>query len=90
MSNYVVKENTGRAFENDKKQSVTSPDLKGTVNIAGKEYWVNVWQKKTQKGDAYFSFAFNEKQSKQEDSVVSKTESTEKPVNNDMDKNIPF
>lgn len=50
MSNF---DNTNRGvlFVNDRKQSDNHPDYKGSINIAGVDYWLSAWTKSGQKGD---------------------------------------
>jgi len=45
MSNYD-NTNRGQAWGNDKKTTDNHPDLKGSINIEGKEYWLSMWKRK--------------------------------------------
>lgn len=49
MSNF---DNTNRAvlFENDRKESDTHPDMKGSININGVDHWLSGWWKDGAKG----------------------------------------
>jgi hypothetical protein len=38
--------NRGTLWKNDRKQSDTHPDLSGTINVDGKEYWLSGWRGK--------------------------------------------
>ena len=38
--------NSGALFKNDRKEKDTHPDLSGTINIEGKEYWLSGWTKR--------------------------------------------
>ena len=38
--------NRGAMWKNDRKQSDTHPDLSGSINIEGTEYWLSGWTKK--------------------------------------------
>ena len=38
--------NRGQIWKNDRKEKDTHPDLKGSVNVDGKEYWVSAWKRK--------------------------------------------
>ena len=38
--------NRGQVWVNDKKDSERHPDLKGSINVDGKEFWLSAWKKK--------------------------------------------
>jgi hypothetical protein len=61
---YEVKDMTGSAFRNKRKELQTHADLTGEAKIFGQDVWVNVWKKKDKNGDTYISFSFREKQPK--------------------------
>lgn len=42
--------NTGMTYQNDNKKSDKHPDMKGSINIEGKEYWLAGWHKETRRG----------------------------------------
>lgn len=54
--------NRGALFKNDRKEKDTHPDLKGTINIDGVEYWLSGWSKVTQKGDKMLSLSVSPKE----------------------------
>ena len=45
-------ENRGAMWRNTRKQSDTHPDLSGSINIDGKEYWISGWTKKEGAADS--------------------------------------
>ena len=50
--------NRGVAFINDTKESDSHPDMKGSINIEGTEYWLSAWWKTPQKGgEDFLSFS---------------------------------
>lgn len=49
--------NSGALFTNDRKQDENHPDLNGTINIEGKEYWLSGWKKKSKAGKAFLSLS---------------------------------
>ena len=55
--------NTGVLFTNKKKTSNKAPDLKGSVNVNGKEFWMSGWFtfKKTD-GEKYISLRLEAKE----------------------------
>jgi hypothetical protein len=55
--------NRGVAFENDKKESDSHPDMKGSINVDGTEYWLSAWWKTPKSGGADFlSFSVKPKE----------------------------
>lgn len=38
--------NRGAAWPNEKKLSDNHPDLTGSINVDGKDYWLSVWKKR--------------------------------------------
>lgn len=53
---YEMKNNSGSLFKNDKKETETHPDYKGSAKINGEEYWVSAWNNKSKDGVPYLSF----------------------------------
>ncbi len=51
MSQQYDNTNKGVLFVNDRKDSESHPDLKGSINIDGKEYWLSAWNAQTSKGE---------------------------------------
>lgn len=37
--------NSGVLFENDRKEHENHADMQGSINVDGKEYWINGWRK---------------------------------------------
>lgn len=53
--------NTGVLFTNKKKTSNKAPDLKGSVNVNGKEFWLSGWFTfKKSDGEKYISLRLEE------------------------------
>jgi hypothetical protein len=59
MADFQQKPNTGTAFNNDKKGNDKAPDLRGTLNVEGKEYNIALWNKQGKKGP-FYSIAISE------------------------------
>ena len=57
------KDNSGSLFKNTRKEKDTHPNLTGTANIDGVEYYVSGWTKdpKEPGGDRWISLAFKKK-----------------------------
>jgi hypothetical protein len=60
MSDYTHKDNTGSAFTNNYKQNERHPDYKGSCVVRGETFEVALWERKTAKGDTYYSIKFSE------------------------------
>lgn len=50
----------GVLFKNDRKESDSHPDYKGSADVDGVEYWLSAWIKTGAKGK-FMSLAFTEK-----------------------------
>lgn len=58
---YETKPNTGSLFKNDKKESDSHPDYKGTALIGGVEGWLDAWINTSNNGTKYMSLKFKPK-----------------------------
>ena len=59
--------NTGIISKNDRKEKDTHPDIAGSINVEGIEYWLNGWHKVSQKdGKPFYSLSLKRKEAKQE------------------------
>lgn len=61
MSKEYDNTNRGSLFDNDKKEKETHPDFTGSINVDGKEYWLNGWKKTSKTGKRFFSLSVNPK-----------------------------
>ena len=57
--------NRGTLFTNDRKTSDKHPDLKGSINVEGKEFWVSGWFK-TGKSGGFTSLSVTPKEARPE------------------------
>ena len=55
-------ENRGSLFNNEKKTEDRHPDLSGSINIDGTEYWLSAWKKKSKAGTGFLSLSVRPKQ----------------------------
>lgn len=53
--------NRGALFRNERKAKETDPDHTGSINIDGKEFWLNAWVNESRDGRKYFSLVVNPK-----------------------------
>ena len=93
MSNY---DNTNRGvlFKNDRKEKDTHPNMKGSINVEGVEYWVSAWTKEGQNGK-FISLSLTPKEQTQTaEQVAQKAVPPQRqqaaPVAEDLDDSIPF
>ncbi len=61
---YEVRPNTGSLFRNDKKETDTHPNAKGSALIDGVEYWVDAWTNEARDGSKYQSLKFKPKEAR--------------------------
>jgi hypothetical protein len=62
---YEMKDMSGSAFHNSRRDRDTSPDLTGSALIHGREHWVNMWLKTDKNGNTWVSFNLKEKEARQ-------------------------
>lgn len=58
---YEQKDMTGSLFRNDRRESDTHPNAKGTAIIDGVAYWVDAWTNEARDGSKYQSLKFKRK-----------------------------
>jgi hypothetical protein len=78
--------NRGAMFKNDRKEKETHPDLKGSINIDGKEFWLSGWSKVTSKGDKMLSLSVTPKEA-QGKAMPAQAKSAPAP---ELDDDMPF
>jgi hypothetical protein len=61
---YTPKNNSGSIWVNDHKEKDDHPDRTGSIMVAGVEYWINGWLRKTKDGKPYLSLAVKPKNEK--------------------------
>lgn len=75
--------NRGSLFKNDKKTEEKHPDLSGSVNIEGVEYWISGWSKVSKGGQKFISLSVRQKQEQTRQSSQP-TRSTKKEESDDI------
>ena len=54
--------NTGIISKNDRKEKETHPDINGSLNVEGVDYWINGWLKKRKSdGGVFYSLSVKPK-----------------------------
>lgn len=61
-----------------------TPYYNGTLTLDGKEYWVSIFSKKSQKGENYVSGIVEPKQPKPEEPVEQESSWDDKPFNDEV------
>ena len=56
--------NRGALFRNERKDTDKHPDYKGSINVAGHDYWLAAWLKESRDGKKYFSLSVQLKDGK--------------------------
>ena len=77
--------NRGALFRNNRKEQDSQPDHTGSINIDGKEYYLNAWIKTSQNGNKFFSLSVKPKDAKQ-----SQLESPAQALPSEHGDDIPF
>lgn len=54
--------NRGSLFKNEKKTEEKHPDMNGSINIEGVEYWISGWTKVSKGGQKFISLSVRPKQ----------------------------
>lgn len=64
MSDYP-KENRGTIAKNQRKTEDNHPDIAGSINVEGRDYWINGWQKQNRNdGSTFYSLTVKPKEQK--------------------------
>jgi uncharacterized protein (DUF736 family) len=54
--------NSGALFKNDRKETDKHPDMRGSIDVGGVEYWISAWTKTPKAGgDKFLSLAVTAK-----------------------------
>lgn len=59
---YEQKTNSGALFPNNRKEKETHPDLTGTIDVNGQQFWISAWEKTAKtNGAAWLSLSLKPK-----------------------------
>lgn len=78
--------NRGTLFKNEKKSEEKHPDMNGSINVDGKDYWISGWKKTSKAGTAFLSLSVRAKE--EQTRQVSKP--TTKAKAEDFDSDLPW
>jgi uncharacterized protein (DUF736 family) len=79
---YEQKDMSGSLFKNDRKETDTHPDYKGSALINGVDHWLDAWVNTAKDGSKYMSLKLKPKERREEAAP------TLAPA--DLDDDVPF
>lgn len=82
------KDNSGALFKNDRKDTDSRPDYKGSAMIDGSEYFMIAWINESSSGVKYMSLRFTLKEQAHNNGVKSARKAVQEPL--EFDQDIPF
>lgn len=77
--------NRGSLFKNDKKTEEKHPDMSGSINIDGVEYWISGWKKRSKADVGFISLSVRHKEQTRQSS-----QPTQKAKADDFEDDLPF
>lgn len=83
---YEQKDMSGSLFKNDRKESDTHADYKGTALINGVEHWLDAWINTSNNGTKYMSLKFKPKDATQR----GQNSTFHSPSPADLDDDVPW
>ena len=78
--------NRGALFRNNRKEQDSHPDHTGSINVDGKDYYLNAWIKTSKSGDKFFSLSIKPKDTNGQGN----TPTPIAPAGGGLDDDIPF
>lgn len=86
--------NTGILARNERKEKENHPDLQGSINVDGKEYWLSAWSKRGRsgklEGKPFFSLSIKPKEERQEHRSEPQKSPEPQQTGDFQDDDIPF
>jgi uncharacterized protein (DUF736 family) len=82
---YEMKDNSGSLFKNERKETDSHPDYKGSALIGGVEHWLDAWINTAKDGSKYMSLKMKPKDAQQSGSYAK-----QEPADLDDSSDIPF
>lgn len=80
--------NKGTISKNARKESDSHPDIAGSINIEGRDFWISGWLKKNSRdGSSFYSLSVKPKQERAAEIVRNSREAALDPTE---DGEIPF
>ena len=88
MSDYD-NSNRGAIWPNDRKSKDTDADYTGSINVEGKEYWLNAWKRKPDASEKSPVLKFSIKRKDQRSDTQRQVDSINK-LHGNVDSDLPF
>ncbi len=85
---YEQKDMSGSLFKNDRKETDSHPDYKGSALINGVDHWLDAWINTAKDGSKYMSLKMKPKDAQQA-RPSSGYQRNDVPIDDDLD-GIPF
>ncbi len=63
---YEMKDGTGSLFKNERKETDTHPDYKGSAKLNGVDHWLDAWINTANDGSKYMSLKIKPKEARGE------------------------
>jgi uncharacterized protein (DUF736 family) len=85
---YEQKDNSGSLFKNDRKEQDNHADYRGTIKVAGVEYWIDAWLNESSNGTKYMGLKVKPKDGQQ----AARPQAQPQPAafDTDLDSDVPF
>lgn len=80
--------NRGIVSKNERKTEDKHPDITGSINVEGNEYWLNGWKKEGSRGP-FYSLSIKPKEPRQADAPAASNPAPQARYS-DLDDDIPF
>jgi hypothetical protein len=85
---YEQKDMSGSLFKNDRKESDSHPDYKGSALLNGVEHWLDAWINEARDGTKYMSLKFKPKDAQQGSGQRQRPQPA--AFDTDLDDDVPF
>jgi uncharacterized protein (DUF736 family) len=82
--------NKGALFKNEDKQSDRHADYRGTLNVDGKEFWLDAWIKTSKKGNKFMSLSIKPKMAREHQGASRNPPPPSSSHGGEFDDDIPF
>jgi hypothetical protein len=88
---YEIKENSGSAFENDRKRpGMKDADWTGKINVDGRIYWLNIWNNTAKSGSPYLGVKVSPHTARERSEPTRVVATKPEPATEDFNDDIPF